>query len=198
MKRILIFIFTIIASKYLYACDCKDITKYQEYNNADLVFIGEIIQKFDTCFLIKPTEIFKGNNSILDSTCISPLGNCLINPEVGETWLVYATASEKSIKISSCGYSRSFSFPFVGDGPPPRSNLMPSEKDYMISTIYFNKALTQLNIDIQNLRSQRQYEELEKSKSEFRYHLLQIKWLLFGIILFSLFHLIFILTRKLF
>lgn len=92
-----------------YACDCKEISKAYEFEISNLVFIGTILEKFDEHVFIEPIEIFKGSNAILDSILKAPLGDCLINPNSGETWLIYAIKTNKGrIKVSTCGFSRSF------------------------------------------------------------------------------------------
>lgn len=167
------------------ACDCKTITKSEEQNLSSLIFLGDIIKKDDDNFTIKPIEIFKGEVSILNSTLIAPLGECLINPEIGETWLVYATLNGKGIIVSSCGYSRSFNRPISqmgSDIPPPIGYDIKKIEEILIENIYINKALNELHLDIQNLRSQRQQKEILSFEEKNNNHIRIIIFLEFVII----------------
>ncbi len=182
------FIFTSILTYILigvYACDCKTITKSEEYYNSELIFLGNITQKYDSYYIIRPIEVFKGENTIVDSTFSAPIGDCLIDPELGETWLIYASYTEDGIIVSSCGHSRSFNKPFsYGDNdiPPPTSHKMPKETQILIDNIYLNKELIKLQFDIQDLRSNKQQEDLELFRIKVNNQLQLIKWLLIVII----------------
>ena len=186
MRMIIAILIFIAISNKSYTCDCKEFTKAMEFDNSDLVFIGTILEMFDDHFFIKPIEVFKGSSAILDSTYKAPFGDCLINPNTGERWLIYANTTNKGIiKVSTCGYSRSFSFPYYfGKNviPPPVPPETPKVIEILIDKVYLSEALHVLNFDIQNLRKIRLQEEISILKKETNVHIKFIKWLLVSIV----------------
>ncbi len=197
-KKIVFFTLFLLVTK-IYACDCKSVTIAEEYHVSDFVFIGDIIKKGNGYYFVKVKEVLKGDTLSVNSELKAFLGNCLINPEYGETWLIFATYSDGHIKISRCGNSTSFNRPFSfkkGFAPPPLPPGSPQEINILIKNSYESKAYNKLLLEISNLRSIRNNNEVLKIKTEINNKLNLIKWQLILIILLLLILIIIKIAKK--
>ncbi len=142
-------------------CDCKDISKMEEYDNSDHIFIGEIIMVKEYSFLVKAKEYFKGAEN--DLFWVS-MQDCSIIPVEGDIWLIFAnTYINDSILISDCGWSRAF-----GKNIKLRTQTLPepvsenhSQKPTVIDISYYKTlANMELYSDVNDLRIRKQFGEL--------------------------------------
>lgn len=180
---IIILVFT-FAANTSFSRECKTITKFNEYHNSEIIILGYITEKGDKNFNLEVLEVFKGDDTISGSKISGLLGEDLINPDIGETWLLYASFSEKVLVVNICGHSRSFDRPYSIGGnsipPPPSSNENFEEAQDVINNIYVNRALSELRYDIMDLR----YKKLQNQLSEFKNNNSNMRsysmWLLFG------------------
>ncbi len=185
MKKNIIFLILIFIKITAFACNCKSITIAEEYKVSDLVFIGDIIKKENGYYLIRVKEVFKGKNSIVDKVFKAFSGSCMINPEQGETWLIFADDLQDYIEISRCGNSTNFDNPFSFKEdfiPPPLSENVSEEINILIKNSYKNKAYNKLLIEINNLRNIKSNKEILNLRIEISNKLNIIKWLLISII----------------
>lgn len=102
------------------ACDCasiRDLEGAQKalYENADIVFIGKVIEKdSDYGYRFSIVEMCKGDShlSTVDGTSDK---SCVVSPDkVGELWLVYGHFTDDGrMVMDECGISRSFDHPYL-------------------------------------------------------------------------------------
>ncbi len=149
-------------------CDCKYISKQEEYNLADLIFVGEISTVERDKFYVSMVESLKGDKT--DSLRVVSIENCSIFPEQGETWLLYSTINEVGVmSVSKCGWSRSFQHPFqVGSRkiPPPPSPETATSLLLMVDKISKNLALSELYYDISTMRNFRLESSINEIKTK--------------------------------
>jgi hypothetical protein len=162
LRCVFVLVFFCLTS-VLYSSDCKSITKEEEYEKSNLVVLGYTLEKNEEYVIIKVIEVFKGD-IIVDSKVKAFLGDGLINPEIGETWLLYGSFLDDRINISICGYSRSFNKPYSkargSIPPPPRLDEASRNESNLIENIYLNRALSELQFDILDLRQRKLEREL--------------------------------------
>lgn len=124
----------IIGLKQAIACDCKNLCPLENlrnvsYENADLVFLGELIQSdfHQNTYTFRIIEGFKGE---FESTTISGgyFNSCSVFPEDRGQWIVYAQMQDDGmINLSQCSASRSKANPsrvmcYKTPTPPSPSN----------------------------------------------------------------------------
>ncbi len=164
LKFFILILFTVNS----YCCDCKIISKVDQFNNSDFVFLGKITTVRADYFEVKVIEVFKGK---IKSTIKSFINNCLIYPTEGEVWLLYVKSNDgNEFDISQCGNSRSFNKPHIYTisnipPPPPNSN---NYLIYLFSDSYYKMALIELNADISELRLIKTQNEMEKIKTKYK------------------------------
>ncbi|MEM9361244.1 MAG: hypothetical protein AAGA43_01360 [Bacteroidota bacterium] len=170
-----------------YSNDCKTITKFDEYNMSEIIFLGYVTEKDSEHFTITIIEIFKGKDFSFGSKVQGFLGLGVVNPNIGETWLLYGSFSENGIVINRCGHSRSFSNPYSlasNDIPPPLAIESSKEAQDLIENVYLNRALAELQYDVMDLRQrkfQAEYTRLyDKNSDESSY----LVWILISFSLF--------------
>ncbi|BFM43869.1 hypothetical protein CFS9_25100 [Flavobacterium sp. CFS9] len=161
MIKQLLTLLLLIVSIDSYCCDCKTISKEEEYINSDLIFLGKIITVNDKFFEIKTLEVYKGKTIKKIKSYIS---DCGIHPHKGEIWLLYSKKNDKNaFFISTCGNSRSFSKPFIlndANLPPPPLFDSSVSLNELNEKNYFKIASLQLRLDILNLRENKRQNEL--------------------------------------
>ena len=192
MKVYLYTLFLIFSINLSYSSTCKIFPEIDEYNRSEIVVLAYIREKGDKIFTIDILEVFKGEQIKLGTKLYGLLGDDFINPNVGDTWLLYGTYSDNGIKISTCGYSRSFERPFTFQRkniPPPINTISSSsvsKQTYnLIKVMYFSRVLEQLSLDIEILRNRKRSIDINKvyKKNNFKQNLT----LIFLSLLISLF-----------
>lgn len=202
MQRYLIVILVFIVSTNIsYSSDCKTITKFEEYDKSEMIILGYITDKVDEHFNINILEVFKGEDIALGSKVQGFLGDGLINPNIGETWLLYGSFSEKGLIVNICGHSRSFNSPYSIGGysipPPPASNETSKEAEDLMNNIYLNRALSELHYDLMNLRHRKLQKEFTEFKNQYGDINSYLMWFVFGFsLLFLAFGLFRIISKK--
>ncbi len=159
MKKNLFLLLLLLGTKQTLACDCKVISKNDDYNNSFAVFVGEIKQVSGDKFVIEPQEFFKGEEF---KSAISVIDDCSILPNVGEIWLLYAKKyNDDEIYVSHCGSSRSFNWPFNFNShnfPKPIRDSDASDINILLK-LNLDIALNELYTDIDNLRTKKAAEK---------------------------------------
>lgn len=173
MMRKIIFIF-LLASAFTksLACNCKSISKYDDFISSDLILIGEVIKVNDLFFEIRTHEFFKGQ--CLD-TLVAIIDDCSVIPEKGEIWLFYGVKlGGNKIYVSQCGSSRSFKRPFsfnMNDFPKPPPPNVDEGLLKVMDELNKDKALTELHYDITSLRVNKIQADLQRASE----NLLKVK-----------------------
>jgi hypothetical protein len=159
-KNLFILFYFTIASAY--CCDCRKISKEKDYEMADLVFIGEVIDVNNTNYSIKPKEFYKGGEPDL---LFALIDNCSIFPYKGDFWLFYAgKITEDTIYVSQCGWSRNLDAPHNLNSksiPPPSLPLKDNLESFlnMQNKFYEYQAVMELQCDILSLRTLKIHRE---------------------------------------
>jgi hypothetical protein len=208
MKKIfIVFLALFFGTMIVHGYECKTITKEENYDLADFVFLGEVTAVNGKTFEIVVEETFKGG---LPRKVYAQLDDYSIMPNKGEVWLFYAKKhSKNTIFISQCSWSRSFEDPFciysTNFPLPPPQNSGTNNQDLLLSQ-YKSIAISELNTDILNLRHLKfkkeisdiniLYKELEQQNREFKTQILLLKWVIFSLIILILGYIIFLLARN--
>jgi hypothetical protein len=176
LKEMKIFLITLILTLFIhesFSCDCKDrkdldSARIIEFNNSELVILGEVISISDDQlnYKVRVVEIFKGD--LKTSQIIEAENHQYCVPFVYFTgkWLLYGSIQNGKFKVNICGLSRSLDFPeknrYFRAPPPPPPPLYPrdslkykailkesegAEKEYKI------RARKELNKEIELLRT---------------------------------------------
>lgn len=139
-KKIILTILFIFSLSSVFACDCKTLSKSENYEASQLVLIAKADSNFNEGHFISVLETFKG--AIDESAVFIYENTCSINLQVGETWLLYAhKVEDNKIYVSQCSWSRSFSNPICLYNTPHQEDVH-----------YQQNSLTELHDDIQQLR----------------------------------------------
>ncbi|WP_115460900.1 hypothetical protein [Winogradskyella aurantiaca] len=164
MKQNLWILFILISLKSI-ACTCalKTLSELQklEIENAELIFIGEVIEvnKSNSTFKIKVTEslnaedneelIYAGKNWEYCHPVITEKGQ----------WIIYGNIKDGILKLNRCGLSRSFAKPTIHAIPPPSPELLSSLNEKEKKALWdklrkdnLKKGLTELEAEIKALR----------------------------------------------
>lgn len=195
-NAILVILFLMIC-RDSFSCDCKNFSRFEEYQLSEIVMLGKVTHVIQKEFSIIPFEIFKGeiNNSTINFIIAD---DCSINPIEGEIGLYYAIKNENSYYISSCGYSRSFKRPYHNNYvPPPPPINMPDYLLFYLDQLNYERALSELYFDINTLRQMKMEDKLktihndilkiEGGEDNIISNLLYVKWsvqILIAIMLF--------------
>ena len=140
MKKTLLTILFLFYLSSAFACDCKIISKAENYEYSVLILTAKIDSNLNNGHVISVLETFK--NTIDKSITLIYENSCSIAPKVGETWLLYAHKVEgNKIYVSQCSWSRSFSNPICLYNTP-----------YQKDTNTKQSATGELHKDIQQLR----------------------------------------------
>jgi hypothetical protein len=170
-KIIFILLLTSALTKSL-ACNCKSISKYDDFVASDLVFLGEAIEVSELFFKIKIYEFFKEQSS---DTLVANIDDCSIIPEKDEIWLFYANKTGNGkIYISQCSSSRSFKRPFsfsMDNFPKPPPPNIDEGLLKIMDELNKDRGLIELYYDIENLRVKKIQVDLQKSNE----NLLRVK-----------------------
>lgn len=206
MKRLAL-LFTLVYFMFFESlgCDCKYISKQEEYKSSDLIFVGEISTVEKDRFYVSMIESLKGDKT--DTLMSVFVDNCSVYPQQGETWLLYSTIDDGVRYVSKCGWSRSFQHPFqIGSGnmPLPPSPGTDASLMFMIDNTSKNKALSELYFDISTMRNERLKASIDeirtKIESESKYDLSSIestlRWILIIVALSLLISVIALVRKK--
>jgi hypothetical protein len=169
VKGLLIFLFVSFTTNLL-ACDCKTISKENDYNLSDFVFLGQVIEINDHSFKVYVQEVFKGDavKSVQVFT-----DDCSIYPKRGEFWLMYSTKREDGyFYVSQCGWSRSFNNPFsVNSKNLPDPPIIGGQPN---NTLNIQAALYEMQQDILSLRDIKDKKEKTNIIERFSFYILFI------------------------
>ena len=157
MRLILILLALFLIFHGSYGCHCKTFSKFDDFRNSDLVFLGQVIESAEDEYFIAVLEVFKGNLINNDTVIRGKIELCTVAPKKGEIWLIYSYFEADAIYASSCGYSRSFRNPTVvnlgGNIPPPPINVPLTQVEIeILKEIDHIRSLNELSNDIISLR----------------------------------------------
>ena len=107
MKKSILLISLILIVRTGFACDCKVVSKDEDYKRSNNVFIGETTSINENYISVKVVENFKGN---LKGVVLLNKTSCSISPEITERWLLCANGA-KELEVTMCGWSRELKHP---------------------------------------------------------------------------------------
>ncbi len=190
MKNFLILAFALKAS-LVFGFDCEKLSKDELYNQAHLIFLGNVIYVSDTLASVKVVELFKGN---ANDTIIWLISQGELTPSVNSTWLIYGyrSSTENAFYIGECSASKSFNAPFsihdVTLSPPPTPGMMAmnSEGRILHQQMLFDRALGEFYFDVASLRARKasgesklineRHDQLEKLFASLIKDLTVLRW----------------------
>lgn len=153
-----------------FSCDCKYITKNENFEHVDYVFLGKISKVYKEYYEISLIESFKKEVPL---NLTGKSDSCSISPDEGEIWLLYANRiGKRKVFISQCSWSRNFEFPYCiySEGtPPPRPPTANRDFLHLEELQFKNMALNELYFDIFSLRSKKIKSELDNINSKVNY-----------------------------
>ena len=118
MKRICLFIIIILEFTNSYAETCKSVPRTQQYNNSDLIVIGEVKKTQNNEFYIQIHELFKGKWKFSNLLPITKNTNS-VELSLNEKWLLFLKKNTDSkFIVTKCSGSKNFNH-FSIDIPPP-------------------------------------------------------------------------------
>jgi hypothetical protein len=139
MKKILLTI--LILTFFIhesFSCDCKDrmdlnIARITEYNNSEIIFLGEVISISDDqlSYRVSVIEVYKGD--LKTNQIIEGKNHQFCAPFINYTgqWLLYGNIENGKLKVNICGLTRSLEFPeqnrYFRAPPPPPPPLYPED-----------------------------------------------------------------------
>lgn len=185
-RSLLCLLFVLLGINDGFAFDCYDRTyaqaKLEDYNKADVIFIGDAVKASANGIATKVIEALKGDlpDSVIlkENSCTSPM-------HAGERWLVYAVKKADSVySIIGCSLSRSFSKPFIAvakDEPitfPAPGTLSPSENELKLSReLQLAESKIKLYEEIDELRKKR-HDQLSHRLGQYKILLMLLSGLL--------------------
>jgi hypothetical protein len=171
---------------YSHGFDCREISKDEDYEISDLVFIGNVAYVDNACFIIEPKEYFKGEEF---GELVAKIENSSIFPQEGDIWLFYAErVANDTIFVSECSWSRRI-YPVDGLNsrgiPPPRSPSENFAESLQILQSAFNDhhAEMELQYDILTLRSLKLQKENSRLMESINIFCIKSNALLYGVLI---------------
>lgn len=165
MKIVIFLTSLLISSASIYACNCKTITKEDNFRLSKFIFIGKVVKTEDTFFEIEKVEVLKGDT--LNSTLIALIDECSIFPNEKEKWLFYAdSVASDSVYISQCGWSRKFTTNNQISIPPPRMGDPERYYDWVIKDLYAKNVQRELESDINSMRYNKALNDIQILKEQ--------------------------------
>ena len=143
--------------------DCKELSKIDLYNSAELIFLGQIIDVSDSVYFVRVDEKYKGN---LSDTISGMIEERTIHPEIGDVWLIFAKKMENDlIFVDFCSGSKSLRFTLgahdVSVPIPPPASLVNDSDFFIIENINRSTSLNEFFFDVYSLRYIKDQREKE-------------------------------------
>ncbi|NPD46398.1 MULTISPECIES: hypothetical protein [unclassified Lentimicrobium] len=161
-KSILILIFILSTISIAYSYDCKTNLQYSEYERADYIFTGRIIEVNypKGYYKVEVTENIKGS---VDEIATLSMGNkysSTIHPERFDFWLIYASKYKNdSLFADCCGHSLQLTGTQRYQSPPPPYEIIVDERFLLRKINRLSQNLTN-NEEIISLRFHVQNEKI--------------------------------------